>query len=454
MATPTQPDSATAARRNVYIFGTVSFFNDTASEMAYWILPAFLASLGAGPAAMGLIEGVAECVASLGKLFSGYLTDTVQRRKPIVVFGYLVANIVKPFLALSTRWWQVFFIRFADRTAKGLRGTPRDVMLADSVDRKTIGRTYGLLQSMDSAGAIAGPLIAWLVIARTGNMRWVFWLAAIPGALAILTVLLAREARPPKAASATASASIAPARLSGGFYYVLAAVLIFSLGNSSDMFLVLRAQQIGISPRMAPLLGLAFNITYTLASWPAGWLSDRHSKRVIAAAGYLVFAGTYLTFAAAPSRAAIWAVMSAYGLHYALTSPVLRALVVETVEPGSRGRAFGMFYFSTSIAALLSSVITGELWKHYGAALPFYLSAAMATVAAIMLLLARRGTQPEAGAGEAGAQSPAELGKPSLVQFVSLRASQIAITSWKNRAPAMSSITSRTLGPRDGTNRW
>src|SRR4029077_7948160 len=167
MATSTS-DASTAARRNVYVFGTVSFFNDTASEMAYWILPAFLASLGAGPAAMGLIEGVAESVASLGKLFSGYLTDTVQRRKPIVVFGYLLANLVKPLLALSTRWWQVLFIRFADRTAKGLRGTPRDVMLAESVDRKRIGSTYGLLQSMDSAGAIAGPLIAWLIMARTG----------------------------------------------------------------------------------------------------------------------------------------------------------------------------------------------------------------------------------------------------------------------------------------------
>ena len=390
----------TAAKRNVYVFGAVSFFNDTASEMAYWILPAFLASLGAGPAAMGLIEGIAESVASLGKLLSGYLTDAVQRRKPIVVFGYLAANLVKPLLALSTRWWQVLFIRFADRTAKGLRGTPRDVMLAESVDRKKIGGTYGLLQSMDSAGAIAGPLIAWLVMARTGNMRAVFWLAVVPGAIAVLVILLARETRVARPAAGATPSFWQPARLSGRFYYVLAAVLIFSLGNSSDMFLVLRAGQIGISASLAPLLGLVFNIAYTLASWPAGWLSDRQSKRVIAATGYLFFAGTYLTFALAPSHAAIWGVMGCYGLYYALTSPVLRALVVETVEPGSRGRAFGMFYFSSSIAALLSSLITGQLWKHYGAALPFYLSAATATVAALMLLAGKigdlkRGPAPE-----------------------------------------------------------
>lgn len=406
MPTPSSAPQDRASRRNVYIFGTVSFFNDTASEMAYWILPAFLASLGAGPAAMGLIEGIAECVASLGKLFSGYLTDAVQRRKPIVVLGYLIANLAKPFLALSARWWQVLLIRFADRSAKGLRGTPRDVMLADSVDQKTIGRTYGLLQSMDSAGAIAGPLIAWLMISWTGNMRHVFWLAAVPGAFAIVTVLLAKEPRPFRDGPGGLPASRQPARLSRRFYYILVAVLIFSLGNSSDMFLVLRAGQIGTSARVAPLLGLVFNITYTLASWPAGWISDRYPKRVIAAVGYLIFAATYFTFAVASSQPAVWIVMAFYGLYYALTSPVLRALVVETVEAGSRGRAFGIFYFSSSIAALLASLITGELWKHYGAALPFYLSAILAVVAAGMLLL---GTQLKPSPEAPALREPAEL---------------------------------------------
>jgi MFS family permease len=342
---------------------------------------------------MGLIEGIAESVASMSKLLSGYLTDTVQRRKPMIVFGYLAANLVKPLLALSTRWWQVLFIRFADRTAKGLRGTPRDVMLAESVDRMKVGGAYGLLQAMDSAGAIFGPLAALLIMARTGNMRAVFWFAAIPGAIAVAAILLAKETRPETNVARDVPSVRTPAQLSGRFYYVLAVVLIFSLGNSSDMFLVLRAEQIGINPLQAPLLGLVFNITYTLASWPAGWLSDRRSKRAIAAAGYLVFAATYLMFAIAPNRTAIWGMTACYGLYYALTSPVLRALVVETVEPGSRGRAFGLFYSFTSIAALLSSVITGQLWKHYGAALPFYVSAATATTAAVMLLPGRIGAQ-------------------------------------------------------------
>jgi MFS family permease len=323
-------------------------------------------------------------VASLGKLFSGYLTDTGRRRKPLVVFGYALANAVKPLLAISTQWWQVLFIRFADRTAKGIRGTPRDVMLAESVDRKKIGNAYGLLQSMDSAGAAVGPLTAWFIIAHSGSMRAVFWVAAVPGLIATLVIFLAREPRAP-APVQTAVSFWQPARLPARFYYMLAAVLIFSLGNSSDMFLVLRAEQLGINPKLAPLLGLTFNVTYTLLSWPAGWLSDRRSKPVIAALGYLVFAATYFTFAAGPSQLALWTVMGCYGLYYALATPVLRALVVETVEPGSRGRAFGIFYFTTSIATLLASVITGQLWKHFGGPLPFYLSAALAVVAAMML---------------------------------------------------------------------
>ncbi len=374
--------------RNLYIFGSVSFFNDTASEMAYWILPAFLVSLGAGPATLGLIEGIAESVAAAGKLFSGYLTDAVPRRKPIVVFGYVLANAVKPVLALSTRWWHILLIRFADRTAKGIRGTPRDVMLAESVDPAKIGSAYGLLQSLDSAGAIFGPLLAWWMLSHGRTMRSVFWLAAVPGMLAILLINLAREPQRSTTAGKEVSLWRGP-RLSFNFYYMLAAVLVFSIGNSSDMFLVLRAQQLGVSPKLAPLLGLVFNVTYTLCSWPAGWLSDHRPKILMAAGGYLVFAIAYFGFAVGPGTHWVWLIMAFYGLYYSLTGPILRALVVQTVDSASRGRAFGLYYFSTSIATLLSSLLTGELWKHYGAAVPFSISAALALIAALMLLVKR-----------------------------------------------------------------
>src|SRR5712672_4039903 len=174
--------------RNVYAFGVTSFLNDTASEMAYWVLPAFLISLGAGPAQLGLIEGLAESVASFAKLFSGYLTDRLDRRKPLVLAGYLVANAVKPLLAVVGAWWHILLIRFSDRLAKGVRGAPRDVMVAESVPKERLGSAYGLIQSMDSAGAIAGPLAALVLLSRYG-IRSVFWAAAIPGALCVLVEL-------------------------------------------------------------------------------------------------------------------------------------------------------------------------------------------------------------------------------------------------------------------------
>jgi MFS family permease len=398
------PSEREPSSRNIYVFGITSFLNDTATEMAYWVLPAFLASLGAGPAQLGLIEGVAESVASFAKLFSGYLTDHIDRRKPVVVAGYAVANAVKPLLAVVTAWPQILAIRFADRLAKGVRGAPRDVMVAESVPKNRLGSAYGLIQSMDSAGAIAGPLAALVLLGRFG-IRSVFWAAAVPGALCVLVALLGiREIkrRPvpggqPRAAVSTPmdlTPNLAPpsrrVALPASFYVVLVAVALFSLGNSSDMFLVLRAQNVGIAVALSPLLGLVFNITYTLASWPAGWFSDRVSRRLVGSVGYVIFAAVYFVFGRASSTLAIWIAMAVYGFYYALTQPVLKALVVETVGENVRGRALGIYFFVTSVATLAASLITGELWKHYGAAIPFYFSAGMALVAAGLLQCAQR----------------------------------------------------------------
>ena len=395
------PERKPSAARNIYAFGITSFLNDTATEMAYWVLPAFLASLGAGPAQLGLIEGVAESVASLAKLFSGYLADRVPRRKPLVVGGYLVANAVKPILAVVASWWQILFIRFADRLAKGVRGTPRDVMVAESVDKNRLGSAYGLIQSMDSAGAIAGPLTALVLLARYGapGVRLVFLAAAVPGVLCVLVAVFGiresgrRRGNQRPEGQALGKGNVISRRdraglnLPGGFYFALAAVTLFSLGNSSDMFLVLRAQSIGMRVALAPLLGLVFNVTYTLASWPAGWASDHFSRRWIAAAGYLIFAGVYFAFGQAPSAMVIWIAMAVYGLYNALTQPVLKALVVDAVGERVRGRALGIYFFVTSAATLAASLITGELWKHYGAAIPFYVSAALAVGSAALLLI-------------------------------------------------------------------
>lgn len=401
MPVPSSNNPQPSAARNIYAFGLTSFLNDTATEMAYWVLPAFLVSLGAGPAQLGLIEGLAESVASFAKLFSGYLTDRIDRRKPLVVAGYFVANAVKPLLAIATAWWHILVIRFSDRLAKGVRGAPRDVMVAESVPKERLGSAYGLIQSMDSAGAIAGPLAALLLLARFG-IRSVFWAAAVPGALCVLVALFGiRETKRssvedsnPKTAKAVSTPTSPSAALPGSFYTVLIAVTLFSVGNSSDMFLVMRAQNVGIPVALAPLLGLIFNITYTLGSWPAGWISDHFSRRWMAAAGYLIFAAVYFVFGKAPSTLAIWITMAVYGLYYALTQPVLKALVVETVGKEVRGRALGVYFFVTSVATLVASLIAGELWKHYGAGVPFYFSAVLAAVSALLLVTKSGGGAP------------------------------------------------------------
>lgn len=389
---PTQP-------RNVHVFGATSFLNDTASEMAYWILPAFLAGIGAGPGTLGIIEGIAESVASFAKLLSGVWTDRIRRRKPLVVTGYVVANVVKPLLAFVSAPWQVLGIRFADRLAKGVRGAPRDVMLAESVPRERVGSAFGLLQAMDSAGAIAGPLLAIGVLATTWGSqmgpRAVFLAAGIPGVLCIVIITLALRETEHVPAAGDKHILGQFAVLPRAYVYVLCAIGLFSIGNSSDMFLILRAQSIGIPVAQAPLLGLVFNITYTACSWPAGRLSDRAAKGSntslwrygTASAGLAVFAAVYIAFAQAPSHAVLFVAMAFYGLYYALTQPLLKAIVVDIVPPEARGRAFGIYYFVTSIAALLASVITGQVWKLWGPRVPFLVSAGLALISAVLLLL-------------------------------------------------------------------
>jgi MFS family permease len=387
--------------RNVHIFGATSFLNDTASEMAYWILPAFLVTIGAGPATLGIIEGIAESVASFSKLFSGFFADRVRRRKPIVVAGYIVANAVKPLLGWVTHPFQILLIRFFDRLAKGVRGAPRDVMLADSVPASEVGGAFGLLQAMDSAGAIAGPLLALAIMSSAFGERFgaraVFWAAAVPGLLCILIVALGLKERAHDPSVAVKKTKFADPRvLPAAFWYVLSAIALFSIGNSSDMFLVLRAQSLGIPAAHTPLIGLVFNITYTLFSWPAGKLSDRAAASTsgnsrwrysIVAAGLLIFAVTYAEFARGLTHTGVYVAMAFYGVYYALTAPVLKAVVVDAVPREHRGGAFGIFDFSTSVCVLLASTLTGFLWRKMGPAFPFHVSSTLALISAIMVFL-------------------------------------------------------------------
>lgn len=403
--------------------GLASFFNDTATELAYWILPLFLAGpLGAGAAALGWIEGIAEACASFARVLSGWWSDRVGRRKPFVVAGYLVANSVKPLLAWTTSVLQVLAIRTTDRFSKGIRTAPRDAMLAESADQARRGAAFGFRQAMDSAGAIVGPLVAFLLLRHHFDLRTIFLLAAIPGALSIVVaVTLVREtgagrlsggrAQGPAPTNAKGAASppegrtqeSAPTSATNGwqtpttsrlhstsalppqFRWLLLAVAVFALGNSSDLFLVLRAQQFGIVAG-APLLGLVFNVTYTALAWPMGRLSDRLPRKWLLAGGYLVFALVYAGFARLDAAWQAWALFAFYGLYYALAEGVLKAMVADVVAPNARGRAYGILATVNGALVLAASLITGQLWERFGPAVPFTLSASLAVLAALLVL--------------------------------------------------------------------
>ncbi len=378
--------------RNVWALSWVSFFNDTATEMSYWLLPQFLIGvLGAGPMVFGLIEGAAETASSFARLLSGWLSDRFRTRKPLVAAGYTAANIVKPFLAVATSWGQVFWIRFTDRAAKGFRGAPRDALLADSVSPSQRGSAFGLRQAMDTAGALLGPLAALALLpVFSGKVRAVFWLAAIPGAVAILLAWLAVSEVRPASVEATLGQVGAAEHDAWNKHLVmmLVAVGLFSLGNSSDLFLILRAQNLGVRAALAPGLGLLFNLVYTSLSWPAGKLSDRVPRRLLVVLGYFIYGAVYLGFSLSRGPRWVWVLFAVYGTYYALTEGVLRAWIADLVPSASRGSVYGVFNWLAGVAAFPASVLAGWLWRHFSPATPFFVSAVFAFVAAAMLLLA------------------------------------------------------------------
>ncbi len=382
-----------AMPRNVRALGWTAFFNDTATEMSYWLLPQFLVGvLGAGPMAFGLIEGAAETVASFGRFASGFLADRWRRRKPLAAAGYTLANLVKPLLALAQSWPQVFWIRFCDRAAKGFRAAPRDALIADSVPADKRGAAFGFRQAMDSAGAMAGPLTATVLLGVfAGDVRKVFWAATVPGLASILLVWFAvRELHPEGGDLARPGISVADAirGTSRKLRLMLMAVTVFALANSSDLFLILRAQNLGVRAEFAPLLGLAFNFVYTALSWPAGKLSDRVPRRLLVLAGYLVYSGVYLGFARLHSATGVWLLMPLYGVYYALTEGVMKAWISDLVPSQSRATVYGIFNWTVGVTAFPSSLLAGWLWKEFSPAAPFYVSAALSFIAAGLLCLA------------------------------------------------------------------
>ena len=376
--------------RNVYMLGAVSFFTDVASEMIYPLLPVFLRStLGASAGFIGAIEGAAESTASLLKLASGWWSDRVSRRKPLVVFGYGIASVVRPLVALAQTASHVLVVRVVDRVGKGIRTSPRDAMIADSVPASARGRAFGFHRGADHAGAVFGPLIAFgLVQLLDVPLRTVFLLAAIPGAIALAIALLGlREPAVARGPQAGGTRLELDPRMGARFWAYLGAVLLFTLGNSTDAFLLLRASDLGVPTAMLPILWAYLHVVKSVSSMPGGALSDRIGRKPTLLAGWALFAVVYAGFAAATTAWHVWALFAAYGLFFGLTEGAERALVADIVPAAKRGTAFGWFHLAVGLGALPASVLFGFVWDGFGAPAAFVMGGALAALAALMLMI-------------------------------------------------------------------
>jgi len=389
----------------VLALGVVSLLTDLSSEMIYPLLPLFLTTvLAAGPAALGVIEGVAEATAALLKLLSGVWSDRARRRTPLVLAGYSLAGLARPLIAVAGSWPAVLGLRFADRVGKGLRSSPRDALVADVTPPELRGRAFGVQRAMDHAGAVAGPLVAAALLGFAGwELRHVFLLAAVPAVLAV-AVLLAwvREApRPAPAVRKPLRASLAG--MDRRVRRVVLAVGIFTLGNSTDAFLLLRLGDAGFSATAVAAAWSAFHVVKMGCAWLGGTLSDRWERRGLLLAGWGWYAAVYVGFAVASSPRVLLILFLAYGVYYGLTEPVEKAWIADLVPAARRGTAFGVLNAVAGLAALPASVLFGLVWSSLGAPAAFAGGAALAAAAAAVLwtVPVRGDRLPEETPGEA-----------------------------------------------------
>lgn len=376
--------------RNVVGMGLISLMNDVASEMIYPLLPIFLTSvLHAGAATLGVIEGVAETTVSLIKYFSGLYSDRLSRRKPIFAAGYAISNIIRPLIGISTQWLHVLIFRFADRVGKGIRTAPRDALLADSVSAENLGVAFGFQRAMDHLGALIGPLIAAMLLYFGLSMRTVFLAAIIPG---IVTVILAFFVVRERARSARHIPKVTFGSIrKPGFILYLVTVSVFTLGNSTDAFLLLKAHDAGIHAAMIPILWALLHFSKAIFSIPGGRLSDKLGRKPVIVLGWTVYALVYGGFALAASSTAVWLLFFSYGLYFGLTEGVEKAFVADLMPAENRGSAYGAYSLAVSITALPASILFGVVWQTFGSDIAFGMGASFALAASLMLMFVQTG---------------------------------------------------------------
>lgn len=382
--------------RNIWVVTVTSFLTDISSEMILNLLPLFLKNvLGAQTAVIGLIEGIAETTASLVKGFSGWLSDKIGGRKWLAVGGYALSAVSKPFLYFAASWGAVLGVRFADRVGKGIRNSPRDALIADSIDEKRRGLAFGLHRAGDTAGALTGLIIALLVVLATQanslslsreTFQTLVLISIFPALLAVLILAAFAVETGVKRKADAPPVRLGFRALNPRFRGFVGIMVVFTLGNSADAFLVLRAQERGLN--IAGILGMliTFTLVYTLASTPAGVLSDRVGRRRVILFGWLVYAALYVGFGAAVEAWQIWLLYGLYGLYYAAVEGTAKALVADLVPTAQRGAAYGYFNAAVGLAALPASLIAGLVWGWFGAFAPFMVGAGLAVIAVILFI--------------------------------------------------------------------
>jgi MFS family permease len=386
--------------RNVFAISLVSLLNDASSEIIYPLLPIFLSSvLGASASAIGVIEGAAESISSLLKLFAGYFSDRLGKRKALVVFGYSLANFARPLLAFASSWYQVLAIRLTDRMGKGIRTAPRDAMIADAVAVEQRGLAFGFHRAMDHTGAVIGPLLGyglvfWFAANRNvptaHDFTKIFFAASVPALAAVLVaIFFMRESARPAAKETTEAAH--PPRLSwrgfdGNFKRFLFILALFTLSNSSDAFLILRAQTAGVSVMTIPLLWAAHHGSKVVSSLWGGDLSDRLGRRRLIVSGWILYAAVYAGFAFVSNNISVWVLFLIYGIYFGLAEGAEKALVADLVRPEQRGTAYGLYNLAFSITVLPASILMGAVWDWKGPTTAFLMSSVLGAAAAVLLL--------------------------------------------------------------------
>ena len=386
---------------NVFFLGMVSLLTDISSEMIFTLVPLFLSNVLKTPfTVIGLIGGLSESVDAIFRIFSGWISDKVGKRKPLAVLGYSISTIAKPFMYLATSWGAVLGIRFSDRIGKGIRSSSRDALIADSVSAGERGKGFGLHRAMDTLGAVLGLAIAAIIIylvqggglqLSRGTYQWIILVGVVPAVLAVLVLVIFVHEKGRKLPLGSSSRSgLNLSRLTAGFdtrfKVFLAIMAIFTLGNSSDFFVILRAQNLEISLIQVVLMLVLLNVIEAAVSLPAGMLSDRLGRKRVITLGWFIYALVYLGFALASSPWQIWLLFACYGIYYGIVEGVARAFVADLVTEDKRGTAYGLYHGVVGITLLPASLLAGWLWQTYSPAAPFYLGAALAFLAMLGMM--------------------------------------------------------------------